>query len=255
MKYSEAMEYTRLLNFDPETAYPESFKRAIAAEEAFQNQMAFESTMGSFVDDVDSLRDENIEIATEAANAVGDTLKKIWNWFKNLLTRFKQMVRKIIFKSRAKKNAKMAKKLGSSYDINKGTGAIKYAEGIELTDDEYEKYNKVFIDLADAGMSVGSLSKTMNAMGLATLSKRVAAQGDECEKKLSEAMKNPSPDVSVKDLNMMCKKVAQAMKIVTALMNKAVKNGTVQSKEGSEPAEKVPDSDVEVTDKNGNPVK
>ena len=250
MKYSEAMEYTRLLNFDPETAYPESFKRAIAAEEAFQNQMAFESTMGSFVDDVDSLREDNIEIATEAANAVGDTLKKIWNWFKNLLTRFKQMVRKIIFKSRAKKNEKMIRNTVSK----KGTKPIK--EGVvELSDDEYEKYSKLFMELTDAGMSVGSVSKSMTAIDLAKLSKRVAAQGDECEKQLSDAMKNPSPDVSVKDLNMMCKKVAQAMKIVTVLMNKAVKNGTVQSKEGSEPAEKVSDSDVEVTDKNGNPVK
>ena len=254
MKYSEAMEYTRLLNFDPEIAYPESFKRAIAAEEAFQNQMAFESTMGSFVDDVDSLRDENIEIATEAANAVGDTLKKIWNWFKNLLTRFKQMIRKIVFKSRVKKNEKMAKKIGSKYDINKGTGPIKNSADIELSDEEYEKYNKIFIALSDNGMGIGSLSKTMSAVDLAKLSKRIASLGDEYEKKLSDAMKNPSPDTSVKTLNTACKQVAQAMKVVTTLLNKAVKNGTVQNKDG-EPAEKVSDSDVEVTDKNGNPVK
>ena len=59
---------------------------------------------------------------------------------------------------------------------------------------------------------------------------------------MAEAMKNPSADVSVKDLNENCKLVARAMKIATSLLNKAVKAGVVQNSDAkavdkAEPAE------------------
>lgn len=227
MKYSEAMEFARLLDFEPDVAYADSFKRAIAAEESFRNQMAFESTLGAFVDDVDELRSENIEIATEAANAVTETLKKIATWFKNLLIKFKAMIRKIVFKARVKVADKAVAKMSKNA---KAAGSAAPAKGVvELTDDEVESYNEVFKALDEKGIKAGFIGANMNAMTLANLCKMIASRGDECEKKLADAMKNPSADVSVKDLNENCKLVARAMKIATSLLNKAVKAGVVQN--------------------------
>lgn len=140
MKYAEAMEYARLLDFEPDVAYADSFKRAIAAEESFRNQMAFESTLGAFVDDVDELRSENIEIATEAANAVTETLKKIATWFKNLLIKFKAMIRKIVFKARVKAADKAVSKMSKNA---KAAGSAAPAKGVvELTDEELRATTK-----------------------------------------------------------------------------------------------------------------
>ena len=247
MKYTEAMEFAKLLDFDPSVAYKESFDRAIAAEESFKAQMAFESTLGAFVDD-DDYRTENIRVATEAANAVVDTLKKIATWFKNLLVKFKAFIRKIIFKARVKSVDKMVKKSA----MKSGTKSIK--EGVvTLSDEELEKYNAVFKGLDEKGIRAGFMKSEMTALELANLSKMISKRGDECEKALADAMKNPSPDASVKDLNEKCRGVAQAMKIVTTLLNKAIKSGAVQSSE--QPAEKVEANPADVTDKNGNPVK
>lgn len=253
MKYAEAMEYSRLLNFEPDVAYAESFKRAIAAEEAFKNQMAFESTLGTLIDDVDSLREDNIEIATEAANAVVDTLKKIATWFKNLLTKFKAMVRKIIFKSRVKANDKAVSKMAKASVKNTGSTQAFKSNTVKLSDEEFTKYSQVFKDLDGLGVKAGFLKQEMNPMELANLSKMVSSRGDACEKELADAMKNPSPETSVKDLNQKCKLVAQAMKVITIMLNKAVKSGAVQSKD--EKAETVTPSANDVTDKNGNPAK
>lgn len=240
MKYSEAMEFARLLDFEPDVAYANSFKRAIAAEESFRNQMAFESTLGAFVDDVDELRSENIEIATEAANAVTETLKKIATWFKNLLIKFKAMIRKIVFKARVKDANKAVAKMSKNA---KAAGSAAPAKGVvELSDEEVESYNEVFKALDEKGIKAGFIGANMNAMTLANLCKMIASRGDECEKKLADAMKNPSADVSVKDLNENCKLVARAMKIATSLLNKAVKAGVVQNSDAkaadkAEPAE------------------
>ena len=252
MKYAEAMEYARLLDFEPDVAYADSFKRAIAAEESFRNQMAFESTLGAFVDDVDELRSENIEIATEAANAVTETLKKIATWFKNLLIKFKAMIRKIVFKARVKAADKAVAKMSKNA---KAVGSAAPAKGVvELTDEEVESYNEVFKALDEKGIKAGFIGANMNAMTLANLCKMIASRGDECEKKLAEAMKNPSADVSVKDLNENCKLVARAMKIATSLLNKAVKAGVVQNSD-AKAADKAESVEGEVVDKNGNPVK
>lgn len=252
MKYSEAMEFARLLDFEPDVAYADSFKRAIAAEESFRNQMAFESTLGAFVDDVDELRSENIEIATEAANAVTETLKKIATWFKNLLIKFKAMIRKIVFKARVKVADKAVAKMSKNA---KAAGSAAPAKGVvELTDDEVESYNEVFKALDEKGIKAGFIGANMNAMTLANLCKMIASRGDECEKKLADAMKNPSADVSVKDLNENCKLVARAMKIATSLLNKAVKAGVVQNSD-AKAADKAESVEGEVVDKNGNPVK
>lgn len=252
MKYAEAMEYARLLDFEPDVAYADSFKRAIAAEESFRNQMAFESTLGAFVDDVDELRSENIEIATEAANAVTETLKKIATWFKNLLIKFKAMIRKIVFKARVKTADKAVAKMSKNA---KAAGSAAPAKGVvELTDEEVESYNEVFNALDEKGIKAGFIGANMNAMTLANLCKMIASRGDECEKKLADAMKNPSADVSVKDLNENCKLVARAMKIATSLLNKAVKAGVVQNSD-AKAADKAESVEVEVIDKNGNPVK
>ena len=252
MKYAEAMEYARLLDFEPDVTYADSFKRAIAAEESFRNQMAFESTLGAFVDDVDELRSENIEIATEAANAVTETLKKIATWFKNLLIKFKAMIRKIVFKARVKAADKAVAKMSKNA---KAAGSAAPAKGVvELTDEEVESYNEVFKALDEKGIKAGFINANMNAMTLANLCKRIASRGDECEKKLAEAMKNPSADVSVKDLNENCKLVARAMKIATSLLNKAVKAGVVQNSD-AKAADKAESVEGEVVDKNGNPVK
>lgn len=252
MKYAEAMEYVRLLDFEPDVAYADSFKRAIAAEESFRNQMAFESTLGAFVDDVDELRSENIEIATEAANAVTETLKKISTWFKNLLIKFKAMIRKIVFKARVKAADKAVSKMSKNA---KAAGSAAPAKGVvDLTDEEVESYNEVFKALDEKGIKAGFIGANMNAMTLANLCKMIASRGDECEKKLSDAMKNPSADVSVKDLNENCKLVARAMKIATSLLNKAVKAGVVQNSD-AKAADKAESVEGEVIDKNGNPVK
>ena len=250
MKYTEAMEFAKLLDFDPSVAYKESFDRAIAAEESFKAQMAFESTLGAFVDD-DEYRTENIRVATEAANAVVDTLKKIATWFKNLLVKFKAFIRKIIFKARVTAADKAVAKMSKNA---KAAGSAAPAKGVvTLSDEELEKYNAVFKDLDQKGIRAGFIGANMNAMTLANLCKMIASRGDECEKKLADAMKNPSADVSVKDLNENCKLIARAMKITTSLLNKAVKAGAVQSSE--QPAEKVDANPEDVTDKNGNPVK
>ena len=252
MKYAEAMEYARLLDFEPDVAYADSFKRATAAEESFRNQMAFESTLGAFVDDVDELRSENIEIATEAANAVTETLKKIATWFKNLLIKFKAMIRKIVFKSRVKAADKAVAKMSKNA---KAAGSAAPAKGVvELSDEEVESYNEVFKALDEKGIKAGFIGANMNAMTLANLCKMIASRGDECEKKLSDAMKNPSADVSVKELNENCKLVARAMKIATSLLNKAVKAGVVQNSD-AKAADKAESVEGEVVDKNGNPVK
>ena len=252
MKYAEAMEYARLLDFEPDVAYADSFKRAIAAEESFRNQMAFESTLGAFVDDVDELRSENIEIATEAANAVTETLKKIAAWFKNLLIKFKAMIRKIVFKARVKAADKAVAKMSKNA---KAAGSAAPAKGVvELTDEEVESYNEVFKALDEKGIKAGFIAANMNAMTLANLCRMIASRGDECEKKLADAMKNPSADVSVKDLNENCKLVARAMKIATSLLNKAVKAGVVQNSD-AKAADKAESVEGEVVDKNGKPVK
>ena len=232
MKYSEAMEFARLLDFEPDKAYANTFKRAMEAEEAFKSQMALESTFGAFVDDTDNMRDENIAVATEAANAVTNALGKIANWFKNLLTRFKAMIRRIVFKSRTKTFQKAMKKVSASGKNAGSTAPIK-AMVVELNDEEKKSYTEI---LNAAGITV-NLNK-VDAASLANIGKQVMDKSSAAEKELDAAMKNPNPNVTVKDINAKCKACAKAMKVTTSLLNKAVKAGAVQTKDGSGKADK-----------------
>lgn len=227
MKYSEAMEFARLLDFEPDKAYASTFKRAMEAEEAFKSQMALESTFGAFVDDADNMRDENIAIATEAANAVTNALGKIATWFKNLLIRFKAMVRKIIFKARANSVEKTVQKMAKAGKEAGSTAPFKNA-AVELTDEEVQNYNDALNSMSIVNLKMNRVPKTVNAAFLSRMAKQIVAASDSVEANLTKAMKNPSPNVTVDEINNQCKACAKAMKITTALLNKAVKAGAVQ---------------------------
>lgn len=239
MKYAEAMEFSRLLNFDPEVAYAESFKRAYAAEEAFQKQYAFEATLGAFVDDIDEMHDDNIAIATEAANAVTDAIKKIATWFKNLLVKFKTMIRRIVFKARVKSVKKAIK----------GSSGAAMAASIDLTDEEVKNYTDAMNQASDSGVKFGVVPKTVTPMYLAKQTQTVFNFAFKVESDLDRALKNPDYSTQVKELNARAKACAASMKVMTALTNKAIKAGVVQVKGAAEPVE------GEVVDKSGKPVK
>ena len=100
MNYVEAMEFSRLLNVDPEVDFAEEYDSALEASLAMQDQLVLESSLDAFVEDMDE--EEQFTSATEAFEKVSGWLKKVADWFKRLLMRFQAMVRGIVFKNTQK---------------------------------------------------------------------------------------------------------------------------------------------------------
>lgn len=235
MKYAEAMEFSRLLNFDPSVAFADDLKRATAAEEAFKAQYAFESTLGAFVDDEDTMREENVEIATEALEAVKNALTKVANWFKTLFMKFQTFVRGITFKAATKAVDRTMKKDGESAGM-----------GVLVMDEE--ECGNVEETLAKAGISFkvprspATGKGNLDTNAIAKLARDTIARGTKVNADLAAALKNPGPDTNVQQMNEDAKAAAKAIKVCTGMLNRAAKADLISVKgieKGVKKAERV----------------
>ena len=235
MKYAEAMEFSRLLDFDPSVAFADDLKRATAAEEAFKAQYAFEATLGAFVDDEETMREENVEIATEALEAVKNALSKVANWFKTLFMKFQTFVRGITFKAASKAVDRTMKKDGESAGM-----------GVLVMDDE--ECGKVEETLAKAGISFkiprspATGKGNLDTNAVAKLARDTIAKGTKVNVDLAAALKNPGPDINVQQMNEDAKAAAKAIKVCTGMLNRAAKADLISVKgieKGAKQAEKV----------------
>ena len=235
MKYAEAMEFSRLLDFDPSVAFADDLKRATAAEEAFKAQYAFEATLGAFVDDEDTMREENVEIATEALEAVKNALSKVANWFKTLFMKFQTFVRGITFKAASKAVDRTMKKDGESAGM-----------GVLVMDDE--ECGNVEETLAKAGISFkiprspATGKGNLDTNAVAKLARDTIAKGTKVNADLAAALKNPGPDTNVQQMNEDAKAAAKAIKVCTSMLNRAAKADLISVKgieKGAKQAEKL----------------
>ena len=235
MKYAEAMEFSRLLDFDPSVAFADDLKRATAAEEAFKTQYAFEATLGAFVDDEETMREENVEIATEALEAVKNALSKVANWFKTLFMKFQTFVRGITFKAASKAVDRTMKKDGESAGW-----------GLLVIDDE--ECGNVEETLAKAGISFkvprspATGKGNLDTNAVAKLARDTIAKGTKVNADLAAALKNPGPDTNVQQMNEDAKAAAKAIKVCTGMLNRAAKADLISVKgikKGAKQAEKV----------------
>ena len=235
MKYAEAMEFSRLLDFDPSVAFVDDLKRATAAEEAFKAQYAFEATLGAFVDDEETMREENVEIATEALEAVKNALSKVANWFKTLFMKFQTFVRGIIFKAASKGVDRTMKKDGESAGM-----------GVLVMDDE--ECGNVEETLAKAGISFkiprspATGKGNLDTNAVAKLARDTIAKGTKVNADLAAALKNPGPDTNVQQMNEDAKAAAKAIKVCTGMLNRAAKADLISVKgieKGAKQSEKV----------------
>lgn len=235
MKYAEAMEFSRLLDFNPSVAFADDLKRATAAEEAFKAQYAFEATLGAFVDDEDTMREENVEIATEALEAVKNALSKVANWFKTLFMKFQTFVRGITFKGASKAVDRTMKKDGESAGM-----------GVLVMDDE--ECGNVEETLAKAGISFkiprspATGKGNLDTNAVAKLARDTIAKGTKVNADLAAALKNPGPDTNVQQMNEDAKAAAKAIKVCTGMLNRAAKADLISVKgikKGAKQAEKV----------------
>ena len=235
MKYAEAMEFSRLLDFNPSVAFADDLKRATAAEEAFKAQYAFEATLGAFVDDEDTMREENVEIATEALEAVKNALSKVANWFKTMFMKFQTFVRGITFKGASKAVDRTMKKDGESAGM-----------GVLVMDDE--ECGNVEETLAKAGISFkiprspATGKGNLDTNAVAKLARDTIAKGTKVNADLAAALKNPGPDTNVQQMNEDAKAAAKAIKVCTGMLNRAAKADLISVKgikKGAKQAEKV----------------
>ena len=218
MNYMEAKEFASILTLDPEVEFKSAIEAAIAAEESFKAQMAFESTLGAFVDD-DEYRTENIRVATEAANAVKDALKKVADWFGKLIQKFSAFVRGIVFKS-------SIKKLKNFTDDGKKAGKI---DMVSITEDEYKSFAEDWKTVTGKNYT-GNLYAGVSASMLASESKQVFNTCKVINDDLKKALKDPSPDQSIEDLTKKAKAGSRLVRTVISVLNKAAKRGVVQKK-------------------------
>ena len=235
MKYAEAMEFSRLLDFNPSIAFADDLKRATAAEEAFKAQYAFEATLGAFVDDEEAMREENVEIATEALEAVKNALSKVANWSKTLFMKFQTSARGITFKAAPKAVDRTMKKDGESAGM-----------GVLVMDDE--ECGNIEETLAKAGISFkvprspATGKGNLDTNAVAKLARDTIAKGTKVNADLAAALKNPGPDTNVQQMNDDAKAAAKAIKVCTGMLNRAAKADLISVKgieKGTKQAEKV----------------
>lgn len=232
MHYSEAVEFNRLMNLDPEVAFADSYKAALEAQAAYQDQMALESTLGAFIsDDSDAMESENFEVATEAMEKITNWLKKVAAWFKRLLMRFQAMVRGIMFRraeASFKKNYEGEnpnKKGHYSYEY----GTTKKAKGMQK-DMEISGLDAIQKDWETLGMPAASLQDTVTAGSLAGMTKSTIQMGIGINKELQDALRDPNSDVDIQELNKKAKAAGRVINKMTSLLNQAAKKGIIQMK-------------------------
>lgn len=224
MNYSEAVEFNRLLNLDPEVAFANSYKAALEAENSFRSQMALESSLGSFIEDSDEMEEANMEVATEAMEKITNWLKKVAAWFKKLLMRFQAMVRGIAFRRAEKKFANTYEKTNSKGEYSKKAQGMQ--RGLEI-----DGLDALAKDWETLGMPASSLQNTMDAGSLAGMTKNTIKMGIEINKKLQDALRDPNTSEDVKTLNEQAKAAGRVINKMTSLLNKAAKKGIIQMKE------------------------
>lgn len=234
MRYTEAMEFSRLLNLDPEVAFKNSYKEALEAENSFYHQMALESTLGAFIDDNDAMEEANMEVATEALEKITNWLKKVAAWFKKLLMKFQAMVRGITFRAAEKAYNRTYEKTN-----NKGEYSKK-AQGMQMDlEIDADALDKLKTDWETVGKSAASLpSGSISAGTLAGMTKDSIKMGLEINKQLQDALRDPNTTENVKDLNDKAKAAARIIKTMTSLLNKAANKGIIEMKNNERDAKK-----------------
>lgn len=223
MNYVEAMEFSRLLNVDPEVDFAEEYDSALEASLAMQDQLVLESSLDAFVEDMDE--EEQFTSATEAFEKVSDWLKKVADWFKRLLMRFQAMVRGIIFKNTQKSIDKTYFQKNKKGELSDKAKAIR---DNTITIDNADELNAL---ARQAGIELNGISADgkVDAEQLARITKAVLSIGIKTNTKLQNALRKPE-SADVKTLNDEAKATGKLINKCTSMLNKAAQKGVIAMK-------------------------